>query len=126
MTRKEAKVAKIESTYVKQYDAQVERQKKKKKRLFRRLVLFSVIVMISIGSLTTFHLKQRAIYAQKQEQLEQLENQMSSLEEQEENLQQEVELLNDEEYVNKIARTNYFFSEEGEIIFKLPDEKPSY
>ena len=41
-------------------------------------------------------------------------------------LQEEAERLKDEEYVLEIARTNYFFSKEGELIFKLPDEKPAY
>ncbi|MDL4840484.1 FtsB family cell division protein [Aquibacillus rhizosphaerae] len=126
MTRKQRKIAKIDSTYMKQYDAHVERQKKKKKRLHRRLVLFSIVVMITLGTITTYHLKQRMLHAQKEEQQVQLEEKLASLKKEEKDLSQEVELLNDEEYVLQIAKTNYFFSKEGEVIFKLPEEDLSY
>ncbi|WP_186575720.1 FtsB family cell division protein [Aquibacillus kalidii] len=126
MTRKERKIARINSTYMEKYDAHVARQRKKKKRLYRRLVLFAVIVVITLGSLTMYHVKQRTLYAQKQEEYQQLETELASLKEKEKSLKQEVELLKDEDYVLQIAKTNYFFTEEGEIIFKLPEEDPSY
>ncbi|MGM0941375.1 MAG: FtsB family cell division protein [Bacillota bacterium] len=109
-----------------QYDAYIERQRRKKKRLIRRLVLFSLIAVIAIGTMATYHFKQRVLHAEKTEEYQALQKELTSLEKQEANLQEEVELLNDEDYVLQIARTNYFFSKEGELIFKLPDEKPSY
>ncbi|MDC3417921.1 FtsB family cell division protein [Aquibacillus salsiterrae] len=126
MTRKERKVAKIDSSYMDQYDAYMQRQLKKKKRLLRRLVLFSFIVFLTIGSITTYHLKQRNLYADKQGQYESLQKELAVLKSEEKDLQEEVKLLNDEEYVLQIAKTNYFFTEKGEIVFKLPDEDPSY
>jgi cell division protein DivIC len=119
-------VAKIESSYMKQYDAYVDRQKKKKKRLYRRLLLFTAIVVVTMGCLTAYHLKQRAIYESKQDQYEQLQEEMTSLKDKEKDLKQEIQLLNSEDYVLQIARTNYFFSKKGELIFKLPNEEPSY
>ncbi|HLR79504.1 MAG TPA: septum formation initiator family protein [Bacillota bacterium] len=111
---------------MKQYDTYMERQKKKKQRLIRRLVLFSLIVMIVIGSMATYHIKQRSLYAEKAEQYEQLEEQMTALKKQENQLKEEIKLLNNDEYILDIARTNYFFSKEGELIFKIPDNDPSY
>ena len=55
--------------------------------------------------------------------LEEVEKQQSQLEEQ-------ILLLNDEEYLAKLARKDYFLSDEGEIIFTTPntekkdEEKP--
>lgn len=119
-------VARLDSNYMQQYDAYIERQKRKKQRLIRRLILFSVVVAIAVGSLATYHFNQRALYAEKEEQHEQLQNEMAELENEEQNLKEEINLLNDEEYVLDIARTNYFFSKEGELIFNIPDEEPSY
>jgi len=109
-----------------QYDAYIERQKRKKQRLIRRLVLFSIVAAIIIGSMTTYHFKQRSLQAEKREQYEQLETELSTLKQEEKNLTEEIELLKDEDYVLDIARTNYFFSEEGELIFNIPNEDPSY
>lgn len=126
MQNKDKPVAKIESTYMKQYDAYIERRRKRKQRLIRRLVLFTIVVTITISMMATYHLKQRSLYTEKQEEYEQLQNELATLKEEEEALMEEVELLKDEEYVLEIARTNYFFSKEGELIFKIPDKEDSY
>lgn len=119
-------VTRLESSYLQQYDVHMERQKRKKKRLMRRLVLFLFITLLAFGSLTTYHIKQRIVHAEKQEQYEQLENQLVALKQDETDLVEEIDLLNDEEYVLEIARTNYFFSKKGELIFKIIDEDPTY
>ncbi|MGY0694536.1 FtsB family cell division protein [Virgibacillus sp. FSP13] len=126
MPTKKKTVTRLDSNYMQQYDAYIERQKKKKKRLIRRLVLFSVVVLIAIGSMTAYHVKQRALHAEKKEQYEQMQDKLASLKKEEKNLNEEIDLLKDEDYVLEIARTNYFFSKEGELIFKLPNEDPSY
>lgn len=126
MKTKEKTVTRLSSDYMQQYDAHKGRQKRKKKRLIRRLVLFSIVALIAIGSMATYHVKQRVLQADKQEQYEHLQEKMTKLNNQEENLTEEIQLLQNEEYVLEIARTNYFFSKEGELIFKLPDKEPSY
>ncbi|GGK01142.1 cell division protein DivIC [Lentibacillus kapialis] len=126
MPLKEKNVTRLDSNYMQQYDAYIERQKRKKQRLRRRLVLFLIVVVIAFGSLASYHFNQRALQAEKKEQYEQLQSEMTALEKKENNLKEEINLLNDEEYVLDIARTNYFFSKKGELIFNIPDEKPSY
>lgn len=108
------------------YDVYIERQKRKKKRLIRRLVLFTILTIVVLGSMTGYHLKQRSLHAEKTEQYEQLEKDLIQLEKEESNLKEEIELLKDEDYVLDIARTNYFLSKDGELIFKVPDNEPSY
>lgn len=111
---------------MKQYDTYMERQKRKKKRLIRRLVAFSILMVIVFVAMAGYHLKQREIHADKLEQYEQLENELVELKEKESRLKEEIELLHNEDYVLDIARTNYFFSKDGELIFKVPDEELSY
>ncbi len=120
------KITRLDSNYMQKYDAYMERQKRKKQRLIRRLVLFSIIAVIAIGSMATYHIKQRVLQAEKSEEYEQMEEDLAKLEDQEAHYREEIKLLNDEEYVLEIARTNYFFSKEGELIFKIPDEEPTY
>jgi len=119
-------VTRLESSYLQQYDMYIERQKRKKQRLIRRLVLFLIITFLAFGSLTVYHIQQRGAHAEKQEQYEQLEEQLVSLKNEEADLKEEIDLLNDVDYVLEIARTNYFFSKEGELIFKIIDEDPTY
>lgn len=126
MTSKEKTVTRLDSNYMQQYDAYIGRQKRKRKRLIRRLILFSMVAMIVIGSMAAYHIKQRVLQADKAEQYEQLEKELGSLKNQETDMSEEINLLKDEDYVLEIARTNYFFSKKGEMIFKLPDEDPAY
>ena len=126
MSVEKSPVTRMHTNYMKQYDAYVERQKLRKKRLYRRLVFFSIIAVLAIGSMTVYHLKQRSLHAEKQEQYEELQEELASLQHTESNLTEEISLLKNEEYILEIARSNYFFSKEGELIFKIPDEEPSY
>ncbi|GAB3054632.1 FtsB family cell division protein [Virgibacillus ainsalahensis] len=126
MSSQEKTVTRLDSNYMKSYDAQVERQKRKKQRLTRRLMLFSIIVMIAVGSMAAYHIQQRVLHAEKVEEYDQLEGKLADLKKQEANMNEEIELLNDEDYVLDIARTNYFFSKKGELIFNIPAENPSY
>lgn len=126
MPAKKKTVTKLDSSYVDQYDAYIERQKRKKKRLIRRLVLFAAVVVVVIGSMATYHFKQISLQEEKEVQYNQMEDELATLKKEEDHLRQEIKLLNNEEYVLEIARTNYFLSKEGELIFNIPDEEPSY
>ncbi|WP_163539353.1 septum formation initiator family protein [Gracilibacillus sp. YIM 98692] len=123
---KQNNVSRIHDAYIEQYQAQMKRRQKRKKRLVRRLALFAVVVMITMTGLTTYHLDQRAKLKDMEQEYTELSNQLTTLKQEEEQLTEEIELLNDEEYLLQIAKTNYFFTEKGEIIFKLPEEEPSY
>ncbi|WP_208587316.1 FtsB family cell division protein [Gracilibacillus suaedae] len=123
---KRNKVSRINDAYIEQYDAQVKRQKRRKKKLYRRLMLFGIIVSVTMVSLVTFHINQRLKYQDMQQEYTELSEELTTLQNEEKKLTEEIELLNDEEYLLQIAKTNYFFTEEGEIVFKLPEEDPSY
>lgn len=40
-------------------------------------------------------------------------------------LKEELNNLNDKDYIEKVARDDYYLSNNGEIIFKLPNDKSS-
>lgn len=121
-----SQVTKLESPYMKEYDVYLERRSKKRKRLFRRLALFGVVAFIMVTSLTSYHFNQRALKKEKVGELIELQNEKDQLVDKQKELREEIKLLQDEDYVLQIARRDYFFSNEGEVIFKLPDEDPSY
>ncbi|MFP7495450.1 septum formation initiator family protein [Terribacillus saccharophilus] len=126
MARKKRNVTKMESSYTRQYDAHAERQRKKQKRLFRRLILFAAFAVVLLGLMIGYHVHQRGVYAAKQTEYKEKQEELASLQKKEEDLKEEIELLNDKSYVLEIARTNYFYSKDGETIFKITEEEPSY
>lgn len=122
MARQNKTVAKIKSEYMNQYDAQVERNRRRKKRFIRRFTFCSLVIAVTFFIMFSYHMKQRAIYAEKQAEFDALTEQLVKLELKEKELLEEIDLLNDDEYILDIARSSYFLSKKGELIFQDPDE----
>lgn len=106
-----------------QYDLQQERNQRRKKRIIQRIFVAGTVMVVILGVMVTYHFKQRALYSEKLEQYEQLQDELIVLEKEEKELREEIDLLNDEEYILDIARTNYFLSKEGELIFQIEGEE---
>jgi cell division protein DivIC len=113
-------VTSIRNDYVRSVELQEQRQKAHKVRLFRRLSVFGLIVVLAsiwIGS--TLHAQSQTISEKEQLRKEALVA-LQEVEQEQEQLKEQIVLLNDEEYLAKLARKDYFLSEEGEIIFTIP------
>ncbi|MRG88185.1 FtsB family cell division protein [Salinibacillus xinjiangensis] len=122
MNQDKGPVTRLNSNYMKQYDAQMERHKRRKKRLYRRLTLFAVLIVAVFGYLLNYHLDQRQLYNEKVNQYEQLQQDLDKLKAEEKDLKEEMNLLKDTDYILQIARKDYFLSKEGEIIFNVPED----
>lgn len=122
MDRKRGTIFKMQSKYMDQYQAQQERSRKRKKRLVQRLVIIGVIVFVCASFLTVYHVNQRTLYAEKAAEYETLQAEMKELKKEEKELLEEINLLTDDEYILDLARTNYFLSKEGELIFQVQEQ----
>ena len=123
MSENNATIKRIKSDYMKQYDAHLRREKRRKRRLYRRLVAAGLVTFLVIGSLGLYHFNQQATYAELRDKEDKLDSEIALLEKEEASLREEIALLNDEEYVLDIARSNYFLSKKGEMIFLTEDAK---
>src|SRR5699024_3684411 len=110
-------IARIKSDSMKQYDAQIRREKRRQKKLFRRIMASVLIVTLVLGGLTVYHLKQRSLQADIKNEYSELKTEMAKLETEDKNLTEEISLLNNEEYVLEVTRTNLFLYKDTIIIF---------
>ncbi len=98
-------------------------QKKVKTRHLKKKFFFSigiiVLIVVMIVSLSGIVVQ---IYDKYQE-LHAKEEQLLSLEEAEAKLNSEINRLKDADYLARYAREKYFFSKEGEIIIRLPENE---
>jgi cell division protein DivIC len=120
---KEKNIAKIQTTYVHQQEIAEIASARKRKLLFRRLSLFSVFAVIMSYLMITSFVSQSSTLDKKVAQKKQLEQELIQLKKQQEILKEDIVKLNDDDYLAKLARKEYFFSENGEIIFNIPEEK---
>ncbi|MET0958964.1 MAG: septum formation initiator family protein [Psychrobacillus psychrotolerans] len=120
-TRKQ--IASINTDYVRSIERQENRIKAKKVRLARRLVLFTILSFALVGLLVSTLLNSKSAYEEKQLQKEQVAQELEQVKEEQEILKVQISKLNDDEYIGKLLRKQYFLSEEGEIIFTLPGKE---
>ena len=100
------------------------RQKKKQKLILRRrrMFLWFVLAFIIIAGLVDYQMTQKERLAEKQQQLEIAQKKKEDVIEKQEILKLQITRLKDDEYVAKLARKEYFLSDEGEIIFTMPSD----
>ena len=91
----------------------------------RRLVVFFVIAVVVIGFLGKTILSQNDRLAEKLDEKQKLEAELEEVQDKQEMLKLQIAKLDDDDYIAKLARKEYFLSEEGEIIFTIPDDEDS-
>jgi cell division protein DivIC len=116
-------VAKIQSTYVEQQEFAEISTARKRKLLVRRLSLFSAFAVFVAYFMISSILSQAKILDGKVSQKKQLDQQLTELKNQRDSLKEDIVNLNNDDYVGKLARKELFFSNKGEIIFNIPDNK---
>ncbi|MBD1383181.1 FtsB family cell division protein [Metabacillus arenae] len=120
---KDRKVTQLQSQYMQQQERKEQLIKKRKKGLVRRLTVFGLLVLVSSVLMISTLFSQSNAINQKLEKKEALTKQLESLQKEQKKLEEEIVKLNDDEYIAKLARKDYFLSKDNEIIFNLPEEE---
>lgn len=118
-----ATVASIETEYVRSLQKKASRKNARKVKLFRRLTVFAVIVAVTFGGLTHALIKQKQVLAAKEQQQVEMLAQLEVVQKEQEMLKRQLVKLDDDNYIAKLARKEYFLSESNEIIFAVPENK---
>jgi cell division protein DivIC len=119
-------LAQLQSNYINAHNKQEEAIARKRRGLIRRLIAFTILgLFITYGFVSTLVSQNSKIEENRQIKLE-LEQEVAKLKEEQVLLEEEIIKLDDDDYIAKIARKDYFLSKEGEIIFKLTDDSTSY
>lgn len=117
----EKQIASINSDYVRSIERHDKNNKAKKVRLYRRLVAFTVMSIMIVGFLVSALVSSNNALDRKIGQKEKVAEELAKIQEEQEMLNLKISKLNDDEYIGKLLRKDYFLSEEGEIIFSLPE-----
>jgi cell division protein DivIC len=116
-------VAKIQTSYAQEREFMELSTTKTRKLVIRRLAMFALFAATFSYFMVSTLLSQAAALEEKKVEKSQLEQDFSDLKQKQSMLKEEVIKLNDDEYIAKLARKDYFFSDKNEIIFNLPEEK---
>ncbi|MBM6616094.1 FtsB family cell division protein [Bacillus suaedaesalsae] len=121
-TRSREKIKHIQSDYQKVVAQREKLVSHRRKGLIRRFAVFGIITAITGYFMISTFFSQNAAYENKLAEKEQLKHELVQMQKEQGKLEEEIVKLNDDEYIAKIARRDYFLSDENEIIFSIPEE----
>ena len=102
---------------------QKKNRKRRRQLLYRRLLTMGLLIGSFIVTASIMYTNRLTKLTEAKENLAAYQKEYDKLLETEEYYRNEISKLENEDYIAKLAREKYFKSEEGEIIFKLPEEK---
>lgn len=118
-----ATIASINKEYVQSLQQKVDRKKARKVRLYRRLAVFSVAALLIFGLFTLSFFEQKKILVLKEQEKAEMLAELKEAEDEQEMMINQLAKLEDDEYIAKLARQEYFLSDSNEIIFSMPNKK---
>ncbi|MCR8855536.1 FtsB family cell division protein [Lysinibacillus fusiformis] len=114
---------KLDNDYVRNTDKAKNRKQQARKRKLRRIVFFAIVPVIIIALLLNVLSNQNETLAIKEKSKEEAKQHLSELKEEQDTLNLKIKQLQDDEYIAKLLRKEYYLSEKGEIIFIIPDKE---
>ncbi len=123
MSQNRSRIPVLNNEYMKLQERERMIQERRKKGLRRRLAVFFIFAAIVSFTFIKAIQAQESMLAEKMEQLERLEETSKQLKEKEKYLEEEIIKLQDEEYLGKYVRKELLLSEDGEIIFTVPEDE---
>ncbi|WP_324729571.1 septum formation initiator family protein [Lysinibacillus fusiformis] len=114
---------KLDNDYVRNTDKAINRKQQARKRKLRRIVFFAIVPVIIIALLLNVLSNQQEALAIKEKSKEEAKQHLSELKEEQDSLNLKIKQLQDDEYIAKLLRKEYYLSEKGEVIFIIPDKE---
>ncbi|MGI3317084.1 FtsB family cell division protein [Staphylococcus chromogenes] len=117
------KIQNIGNQYTSQKNAKKRRQEKRKQVVKKRITVFGGILLAIIVVLLLMVFAQIKSNNEASTQRQAKEEEYQKLQDKEIELKEQLNNLNDPSYIEKVARDEYYLSNDGEVIFKLPEDQ---
>ncbi|HAB7221205.1 TPA_asm: septum formation initiator family protein [Listeria monocytogenes] len=122
MKKAKSKVARIENRYIKDTATMKKTRSRRRIALFRRLAFMAIIFAVVGGLLTITYTKQVLTLKEKKEKQVQVDKKMVAMKDEQDSLNEQIKKLHNDDYIAKLARSEYYLSKDGEIIFNILEE----
>ncbi|MDX8367638.1 FtsB family cell division protein [Cytobacillus sp. IB215665] len=119
--RKQKKVIELQTTYSSQHEKNQQVLTNKRRGLMRRLAALACLAVVTALFISSTLISQSKIIAEKEVEKQKLEYELADLKKEQLYLEGEIVKLNDDEYIGKIARRDFFLSQEGEVLFNTSE-----
>lgn len=116
------KVVKLLNSYTKKKETEKKVLSNESRVSRNRTLLVGSIMLLIAGVLLVVALHQNHQNSYLEEEAAVNEEQLNNKITEAKDLEQKIKQLNDDDYIMRIARSEFYLSEEGEIIFNLSDD----
>ncbi|KIH70422.1 FtsB family cell division protein [Salinicoccus roseus] len=116
-----SKVVKVINNYTRKRENEKKTKQDENRVAKRRTLLFGSVLLVVAGILLIVAFNQKNQNQLIHEELVQAQVVLDERKNEAEDLEQQIRQLNDDDYITRIARSEFFLSEEGEIVFNLSD-----
>lgn len=113
----------INEAYIKEETLEAYHAKKRKKSDRRRKLWISIVGIIACGYMLVSMNSNKTMQAELREEYEMQEEELQATQQYQEDLIHYIGMLEDEEYILNLARSEYFLTEGDEIVFNFVDEQ---
>lgn len=117
------KIIKMLNKYTIDSDTKREVLKGERKVRRRRMLAMSILAFVLTFVFISIGINQKVENRSLQDEVRDTELILEETNEEHEALKQEIAQLNDDNYIRRIARGDFFMSDSGELIFSLPESK---
>lgn len=117
------KITKLSNDYTKQVDREKRIKQMEKAVIRKRMMLFTPLFGVAIISIAITAMLQFNNNNRLEAELIEAKQTLDDVNLEEQALLEEIQLLQDDNYLARIARSEFYMSEEGEIIFNLSDDE---
>ncbi len=114
---------KLDNDYVRNTDKAINRKAQSRKRKLRRIVFFAIVPVVIIAFLFNILSNQSETLEVKEKKKVEVEQHLTEVKEEQEILNLKIKQLEDDEYIAKILRKEYFLTKDGEINFVIPEKE---
>lgn len=120
-----ATITRLNNAYTQEKTLQAHRERKRKRVIRRRTALITAVgvALLSMSGVKMAGSKQKI--AELEAETEIAKQELQSVEMHQDDLNYYIGMLEDEDYVAKLARGQYYLTKENEIVFNLPEDAKS-
>ncbi|EUJ40309.1 cell division protein DivIC [Listeria weihenstephanensis FSL R9-0317] len=122
MRKDQRNVTRMNNRYVQDETIMKKQRSRRRVALFRRLLMLAAVIVVISGGLVYAYSQQVSLLHAKEKEKVELNKKSLAVAQDQKELKSTINKLHDDDYIAKLARSEYFLSEKGEIIFNIPDE----
>lgn len=115
-------ISRLNNEYTHNKTLEALRKRKQKRHMRRRIVGILVISGFFVSGFAINIWTNTQTISQMEEEKKEAHTELKLVEREQEDLNDQIKKLENEDYVAKVARSQYYLSEDNEIIFSLPED----